>query len=76
MLGSYQDAEDAVQDALFAAWSGIGGFEERSSIRTWLYRVIVITLSGERICGLTRFENRALAWFGLPRSLARARWRR
>jgi RNA polymerase sigma-70 factor (ECF subfamily) len=31
--------------------------------------LIVITLSGERICGLTRFENRALAWFGLPRSL-------
>jgi RNA polymerase sigma-70 factor (ECF subfamily) len=39
MLGSLQDAEDALQDTLLAAWQGIGGFEGRSSLRTWLYRV-------------------------------------
>jgi RNA polymerase sigma-70 factor (ECF subfamily) len=39
MLGSFQDAEDALQDTLLAAWQGLGGFEERSSIRTWLYRI-------------------------------------
>jgi RNA polymerase sigma-70 factor (ECF subfamily) len=39
MLGSLQDAEDAVQDTLLAAWQGIGGFEGRASLRTWLYRV-------------------------------------
>ncbi|HZA87413.1 MAG TPA: sigma-70 family RNA polymerase sigma factor [Acidimicrobiales bacterium] len=39
MLGSFQDAEDAVQDALLAAWQGLGRFEERASIRTWLYRI-------------------------------------
>ena len=39
MLGSFQDAEDALQDTLFAAWQGIGGFEGRSSVRTWLYRI-------------------------------------
>ena len=39
MLGSIQDAEDALQDALLAAWQGLGGFEGRASIRTWLYRV-------------------------------------
>jgi RNA polymerase sigma-70 factor (TIGR02960 family) len=39
MLGSFQDAEDAVQDALLAAWLGIGQFEGRSSVRTWLYRI-------------------------------------
>jgi RNA polymerase sigma-70 factor (ECF subfamily) len=39
MLGSPQDAEDAVQEALLAAWRGLPGFEGRSSLRTWLYRV-------------------------------------
>ncbi|HEX6257601.1 MAG TPA: RNA polymerase subunit sigma-70, partial [Euzebyales bacterium] len=39
MLGSFQDAEDALQDTLLAAWRGLGGFEERASIRTWLYRI-------------------------------------
>lgn len=39
MLGSLQDAEDALQDTLLAAWQGIGGFQERASIRTWLYRI-------------------------------------
>jgi RNA polymerase sigma-70 factor (TIGR02960 family) len=39
MLGSLQDAEDAVQDTLLSAWVGLAGFEERSSIRTWLYRI-------------------------------------
>jgi RNA polymerase sigma-70 factor (TIGR02960 family) len=40
MLGSLQDAEDALQDALLAAWQGLAGFEERASIRTWLYRIV------------------------------------
>jgi RNA polymerase sigma-70 factor (TIGR02960 family) len=39
MLGSFQDAEDALQDTLLAAWQGFGGFEERASVRTWLYRI-------------------------------------
>jgi RNA polymerase sigma-70 factor (ECF subfamily) len=39
MLGSLQDAEDALQDALLAAWQGLGGFEGRASLRTWLYRI-------------------------------------
>jgi RNA polymerase sigma-70 factor (ECF subfamily) len=39
MLGSLQDAEDALQDTLLAAWRGLGGFEGRASIRTWLYRI-------------------------------------
>jgi RNA polymerase sigma-70 factor (ECF subfamily) len=39
MLGSVQDAEDALQEALLGAWRGISGFEGRSSIRTWLYRI-------------------------------------
>jgi RNA polymerase sigma-70 factor (ECF subfamily) len=39
MLGSFQDAEDAIQDTLLAAWQGFGAFEGRSSLRTWLYRI-------------------------------------
>lgn len=39
MLGSTQDAEDAVQETLLAAWLGLEGFEGRSSVRTWLYRI-------------------------------------
>jgi RNA polymerase sigma-70 factor (TIGR02960 family) len=39
MLGSMHDAEDALQETMLAAWRGLGGFEQRSSIRTWLYRV-------------------------------------
>jgi len=39
MLGSPQDAEDALQEALLGAWKGYGGFEGRSSVRTWLYTI-------------------------------------
>ena len=39
MLGSLQDAEDLLQESLLAAWLGLEGFEGRSSVRTWLYRV-------------------------------------
>ena len=39
MLGSFADAEDALQDTLLAAWQGIAGFEGRASLRTWLYRI-------------------------------------
>jgi RNA polymerase sigma-70 factor (TIGR02960 family) len=39
MLGSVQDAEDVLQETLLAAWRGLGDFAERSSVRTWLYRI-------------------------------------
>ena len=39
MLGSYQDAEDVLQETLLAAWTGLAGYEGRSSLRTWLYRI-------------------------------------
>jgi DNA-directed RNA polymerase specialized sigma24 family protein len=39
MLGSLQDAEDALQDTLLSAWRGLGGFEGGASLRTWLYRI-------------------------------------
>jgi RNA polymerase sigma-70 factor (TIGR02960 family) len=40
MLGSFQDAEDTLQETLLAAWQGLGGFtEDRASLRTWLYKI-------------------------------------
>jgi len=43
MLGSVQDAEDAVQNALLRAWRGLDKFEGRSSIRSWLYSIATNT---------------------------------
>lgn len=39
ILGSIQDAEDLLQETLLAAWRGLDGFEGRSSLRSWLYRI-------------------------------------
>jgi RNA polymerase sigma factor (sigma-70 family) len=39
MLGSLTDAEDMMQETLLAAWRGLAGFQQRSSLRSWLYRI-------------------------------------
>jgi RNA polymerase sigma-70 factor (TIGR02960 family) len=39
MLGSVHDADDAMQETLLAAWRGLAGFQGRSSLRSWLYRI-------------------------------------
>jgi len=39
LTGSLTDAEDMLQETLLAAWRGLPGFEQRSSLRSWLYRI-------------------------------------
>lgn len=43
MLGSFDDAEDLVQETLLRAWRGRASFEGRSLVRTWLYRIATNT---------------------------------
>ncbi|MCU1491893.1 MAG: polymerase, sigma-24 subunit, subfamily [Acidimicrobiaceae bacterium] len=53
ILGSLQDADDALQETFLAAWKGLSGFEERSSLRTWLYRIAT-----RRCLNMLRSANR------------------
>src|SRR5262245_4267622 len=39
MLGSVDDAEDALQDTFLHAWRGLSGFDGRCAPRRWLYRI-------------------------------------
>lgn len=60
MLGSIQDAEDAIQESLLAAWRGLRRFEGRSSWRTWLFRVATnacLRLSSRRPRRMLSFDR-------------------
>ena len=51
MLGSLHDADDAWQEVSLRAWRGLEGFEGRSSLRRWLYRVatnVCLTMIAQR----------------------------
>ncbi|QFZ21294.1 sigma-70 family RNA polymerase sigma factor [Saccharothrix syringae] len=66
VLGSVQDAEDLVQETLLAAWRGIGGFEGRASVRTWLYRIATNRCLNALRDGARRPHERALHQPGVP----------
>jgi RNA polymerase sigma-70 factor, ECF subfamily len=56
MLGSFQDAEDVLQEVSVRVWRGRAGFEGRSSLRTWMHRIAVNACLNE----LERKERRVL----------------
>lgn len=66
MLGSMQDAEDALQETLLAAWRGFAGFEARSSVRTWLYRVATSRCLNALRAGSRRPPTAAVPWANTP----------
>ncbi|WP_211245597.1 sigma-70 family RNA polymerase sigma factor [Actinomadura oligospora] len=67
MLGSLQDAEDALQDTLLSAWRGLAGFDGRASLRTWLYRIATNTcLSALRSASRRPAGQTELPTFDLP----------
>src|ERR1044071_3021798 len=39
ILGSFEDAEDMLQESLVRVWKNLKSFEGRSSLRTWLYKI-------------------------------------
>lgn len=62
ILGSAAEAEDMLQETLMAAWRGLNGFEERASLRAWLYRIATnkcltaLRRDSRRDGGLARFR--------------------
>jgi RNA polymerase sigma-70 factor, ECF subfamily len=49
MLGSFDEAEDHVQEVMLRAWHSREGFQGQSGVRTWLYRVAAnACLEGKR----------------------------
>ena len=71
MVGSLHDAEDLVQETMLRAWRRLGGFEERTSLRRWLYRIA----TNACLNALER-EPRVLLFptGGDPPPVARAHW--
>ncbi len=61
LLGSLQDAEDALQETLVSAWRGLDGFEGRASLRSWLYRIAT-----NRCLNMLRDDTRRPQPGGLP----------
>ena len=76
MLGSLTEAEDMLQETLLAAWRGLAGFEGRSSIRSWLYRIATNTCLNAIRAGARRIPSEPTPPFQPPEPTQRdeIRW--
>ena len=67
ILGSAADAEDVLQETMLAAWRSIGDFEERSSVRSWLYRIATNrSLNALRSASRRPIMESSLVWTNPP----------
>jgi RNA polymerase sigma-70 factor (ECF subfamily) len=68
MLGSFHDADDALQDVLVRAWRALPRFDGRSAVRTWMHRIAINVCLDE----IARRPRRVLPIdFGPPEPKAR-----
>ncbi|MCA9588711.1 MAG: RNA polymerase subunit sigma-70 [Myxococcales bacterium] len=75
MSGSLQEAEDLSQEALVRAWRGLGAFEQRSSFRSWLYRIAThATLDALKRPRLLPIDTHAPADPSAPLAAPEALW--
>jgi RNA polymerase sigma-70 factor, ECF subfamily len=79
ILGSFEDAEDMLQETLLRVWNHIDSFEGRSSLRAWLYKIAtnacLDTLDSRRVRGLPReLYGRGDPNAPLPQPLQQATW--
>jgi RNA polymerase sigma-70 factor (ECF subfamily) len=69
MLGSGFEADDAVQETMVRAWKAAEGFEGRSSVRSWLYRIATTCVS---TCSAADSVGRS-PWISAPHDLRSSR---